>query len=220
MKVAVGETVAGRYQYNRFATLMNNQGYYDKAYAATQNATGTFDKMQEDYMEGLNGQLQKIATNFESLFTAIYKTGVVEDVVKAFADLSSILSKLFENLDNGTTIVAAFVAILTKLGGNAMATGFANMMANRDQRRIEAQNEATRKNIAMQLSQNGNLNKDQEALVNTLTNTTKFNGLYSDEEKEQIKSLATTQADAISKKAALTERRNTAITGLTPLLSK
>ena len=177
--------------------------------------------MQEDYMEGLRGQLQQIATNFESLFTAIYKTGVVEDVVKAFADLSSILSKLFENLDNGTTIVAAFVAILTKLGGNAMATGFANMMSNKGQRDDEAQNEAAKRYFALQISENGELNARQQEWVDTLAQTTKYDPrLYSDQNKESINNYAQSAIQDIDNISAVKERRNSVISAISPVLTK
>ena len=129
-KVAVGEKVAGRYQYNRFATLMNNQEYYDKAYAATQNADGAMEQMQSDYMEGITGKTQKMMTNIETLFTQIYNSGIVEAVVGGITDLSDVLSNLFDNINGGLPVITALSALFLKIGGKQLASGIVDRVQN------------------------------------------------------------------------------------------
>lgn len=141
-KVAVGEKVAGRYQYNRFATLMNNQEYYDKAYAATQNADGAMDQMQSDYMEGITGKTQKMMTNIETLFTQIYNSGIIERLVdgvgnlaQLFSDLASSMEDLFGNIDSSIPIVTTISALFLKLGGSSLASGIADSITNFDKQK-------------------------------------------------------------------------------------
>ena len=136
-KVAVGEKVAGRYQYNRFATLMNNQEYYDKAYAATQNADGAMNQMQSDYMEGITGKTQKMMTNIETLFTQIYNSGVVEKLVdgvgslaQLFSDLASSMEDLFGNIDSSIPVVTTISTLFLKLGGSSLASSIADSITN------------------------------------------------------------------------------------------
>ena len=141
-KVAVGEKVAGRYQYNRFAALMNNSDYYDKAYAATQNADGAMDQMQSDYMEGITGKTQKMMTNIETLFTQIYNSGIVERLVdgvgnlaQLFSDLASSMEDLFGNIDSSIPIVTTISALFLKLGGSSLASGIADSITNFDKQK-------------------------------------------------------------------------------------
>lgn len=129
-KVAVGEKVAGRYQYNRFATLMNNKEYYEKAYNATQTADGSMEQMQEDYMEGIEGKTQQMLTKIETLFTQIYNSGVIEKVVDGVGDFVDVLSNLFDNIDGGLSVVTALSAVFLKLGGKQLATGVVNGVNN------------------------------------------------------------------------------------------
>lgn len=119
---------------------MNNKDYYDKAYAATQNADGAMDQMQEDYMQGIEAQLQKVATNIETLFTQIYNSGVVEDLVGAFSSFTDVLSDLFDNIEGGVPIISGLVAVLMKLGGKQIAQGVSNQVANHQARKMEQQN--------------------------------------------------------------------------------
>lgn len=141
-KVAVGEKVAGRYQYNRFAALMNNSDYYDKAYAATQNADGAMDQMQSDYMGGITGKTQKMMTNIETLFTQIYNSGIVERLVdgvgnlaQLFSDLASNMEDLFGNIDSSIPIVTTISALFLKLGGSSLASGIADSITNFDKQK-------------------------------------------------------------------------------------
>ena len=59
-KIAVGEKVAGKFQYNRFAALMNNPDYYKKAYDATQDSSGMMDQMNDTYVQGIQGRLNTL----------------------------------------------------------------------------------------------------------------------------------------------------------------
>lgn len=147
-KVAVGETVAGRYQYNRFATLMNNKDYYDKAYSASINSAGAMEAMQSKYMEGVNAQMQKAATNIEALFTSVYNSGLFEDVVKSISALSSVLRELFDNIDGSLPVVAALATAILKIGGKNIAAGVINMQENRVTKK------QTQKNIEDTISNN------------------------------------------------------------------
>lgn len=136
-KVAVGEKVAGRYQYNRFATLMNNQEYYNKAYAATQDADGAMEQMQSDYMEGITGKVQQMMTNIETLFTQIYNSGVVEDVVdgasklvQLFSDLVDTMDNLFNGTNSALPVITTIATLFLKLGGTTLASGIADSITN------------------------------------------------------------------------------------------
>lgn len=127
---------------------MNNKDYYDKAYSASVNSAGAMEAMQSKYMDGINAQMQKAATNIEALFTSVYNSGLFEDVVKSISALSSVLRELFDNIDGSLPIVTALATAILKIGGKNIAAGVINMQENR------AAKEQTRKNIEDTISNN------------------------------------------------------------------
>lgn len=145
-KVAVGEKVAGRFQYNRFAALMNNPEYFEKAYSASINAEGSMDRMQEAYMQGMNAKMKQFTTNFETLFTNIYNSGAAEGIVDLLNGFSQAMSKIFETFDSGLPIVTALAAILPKLFSSMISQGIGNMSLNRAQSKQEQINMNALKN--------------------------------------------------------------------------
>lgn len=204
-KTAVGQTVAGRYQYNRFAALMNNEEYFKKAYNATQGADGAMDRMQEAYNEGINAQLQHIATNFETLLTSIYQSDTVEEAIKAFSKLSDILSDLFDNIDGAIPVLSSLVAIVMKLGGKQLATSVSNAMANKDSRLVEKQNKAIISDIIAEFG--GAATTDyQKRTIEIATNANKNKSLLTEEEQLEYQNRMNTAVDAEQKRMAAQKR--------------
>jgi hypothetical protein len=98
MKVAVGEKVAGKFQYNRFAALMNNQDYYDKAYSATQGADGAMDIMNDYYVDSIEGRLKSLQAAGEGLISSLFDQDAVEPMLESVTELVNNITTLTENL--------------------------------------------------------------------------------------------------------------------------
>ena len=206
-KLAVGETVAGRYQYNRFAALMNNQDYYEKAYAATQNADGAMEAMQKAYEEGLEAQLQKMSTNMETLFTSIYNTGIVENVVGALTDFTDVLSGLFDNIDNSLPIISAFVGLIAKLGGTQFAQSVTNAMVNRDTSKNTAIAKAETAKLGNQFAASDLADEDIQRFITSSTAINTNRKLYSEEEIAASTDLQNTFVESRNKRIQLVKEQ-------------
>ena len=207
-KLAVGEKVAGRFQYNRFAALMNNAEYYEKAFAATQGADGAMERMQEDYMQGIEAMTQRIASNFESIFTAMYNSGAFEAIIGFFTKLTDILGKISDIVGSGAFLAAlgGLTTLVMRLGKTAISENVANMIINRRERNATNQmSQITRESIfgqeyAAKLSKNATINN----MVVSMQGVNKYQGAFSQEQLQQVSKL---QDQLIAKSAKYAENQ-------------
>jgi TP901 family phage tail tape measure protein len=114
MKVAVGEKVAGKFQYNRFAALMNNPEYYQKAYNATQGASGMMDQMNEYYTQGIEGRLNTLQAAGEQVMSTLFDQDNIEPVIKAATDFLNIINTIIDTVGGGVPVFTALSAVILK----------------------------------------------------------------------------------------------------------
>jgi hypothetical protein len=137
MKIAVGEKVAGKFQYNRFAALMNNPEYYQKALGATQNASGMMDQMNEYYMEGIEGRLKTLQAAGEQVISTLFDQDNIEPVIEQVTELVNGLNSLVDAAGGlngvvqvlGATMLRAFSTQIAGTISN-MATAISTIAAN------------------------------------------------------------------------------------------
>ena len=130
MKVAVGEKVAGKFQYNRFAALMNNQAYYEKSYAATQNASGMMDQMNEYYMEGIEGRLNTLQAAGEQVMSTLFNQDTVEPIIEDITNFVNSLNTIIEVAGGGIPVFTALSSLLLKTFSPQIATQITQIATN------------------------------------------------------------------------------------------
>ena len=137
MKIAVGEKVAGKFQYNRFAALMNNPEYYQKAFAATQNAGGMMDQMNEYYMEGIEGRLNTLQAAGEQVMSTLFDQDTVEPIIEDVTKLVNGLNDMVDAAGGLTGVVQVLGAVMlrtfsTQIAGTVsnIATAISTVAAN------------------------------------------------------------------------------------------
>lgn len=113
-KIAVGEKVAGKFQYNRFAALMNNPDYYKKAYDATQDSSGMMDQMNDTYVQGIQGRLNTLQAAGEQVMTTLFNQDTVEPILGHVTDLVNLLNNLVSSLGGGMPTFTAISAIMLR----------------------------------------------------------------------------------------------------------
>ena len=155
MKIAVGETVAGKFQYNRFAALMNNADYYEKSLGATQNASGMMDQMNEYYVQGIEGRLKTLQAAGEQVMSTLFDQDAVEPVIENVTKLVNGLNEIVDAAGGLSGVLTALSAIMLKTFSSQIAssvtniaTGFSKMFAN-------TRNANNFENVAMQLGLTG-----------------------------------------------------------------
>lgn len=130
MKIAVGEKVAGKFQYNRFAALMNNPEYYQKALNATQNASGMMDQMNEYYMEGIEGRLKTLQAAGEQVMSTLFNQDAVEPIIEQVTKLVNGLNTIIEVAGGGVPIFTALSSLLLKAFSPQIASQVAQIATN------------------------------------------------------------------------------------------
>ena len=137
MKIAVGEKVAGKFQYNRFAALMNNPEYYQKALSATQGANGMMDQMNEYYMEGIEGRLNTLQAAGEQVMSTLFDQDSIEPVIEQVTTIVNGLNDLVDVAGGLTGVLQVLSALMlrtfsTQIAGTItnIATAIKTVVAN------------------------------------------------------------------------------------------
>ena len=131
MKVAVGEKVAGKFQYNRFAALMNNQAYYEKALAATgAGSEGMMDQMNEIYMDSIEGRLKTLQAAGEQVMSTLFNQDTVEPIIEDVTEFVNGLNNIIEIAGGGIPIFTALSALLLKAFSPQIAAQMTQIATN------------------------------------------------------------------------------------------
>lgn len=132
-KNAIGQTLAGKFQYTRFSALMNRSDLYKDYLAASEGETGTqtFDMMQAAFEDSMQGRLNKLQATIEGIFTKAFNTDNFYVLIDAATTLAETFDNLVQAMGGGGQAILAFSAIMTKTFSNKIGEGISNMIANR-----------------------------------------------------------------------------------------
>lgn len=154
-KEASAQTLAGKFQMNRFLALMDNSDMYREYLGASENAEGTLDQMNEEYLDSLEGRTAKIQASLEGIFSSIFDTDVVYPFIDAMQKFLDILQTLIDSLGGGSTIVLGLVSAFTQLFSNQIAQGINDFNINQA---ISKQRQENYQNSAATLDRLGAIN--------------------------------------------------------------
>ena len=166
-KEASAQTLAGKFQMNRFLALMDNSDMYREYLGASENAEGTLDQMNEEYLDSLEGRTAKIQASLEGIFSSIFDTDVVYPFIDAMQKFLDILQTLIDSLGGGSTIVLGLVSAFTQLFSNQIAQGINDFNINQavnKQRQENYQNSAAALNNLGVINPNPNDTNSQAIL--------------------------------------------------------
>ena len=167
-KEASAQTLAGKFQMNRFLALMDNSDMYREYLGASENAEGTLDQMNEEYLDSLEGRTAKIQASLEGIFSSIFDTDVVYPFIDAMQKFLDILQTLIDSLGGGSTIILGLVSALTQLFSNQIAQGINDFNINQaisKQRQENYQNSAATLNGLGAINPNPN-DENSQAILN------------------------------------------------------
>ncbi len=108
-------TLAGKFQYNRLMTLMNNQDmYYDYLEEAENNSLGTLDEMESEYLDSLAGKSATLQATVEGLLSSLFDQSKFTPVIGFFTDLIGLVDNLVKGIGGGIPVLTAFSGILLR----------------------------------------------------------------------------------------------------------
>lgn len=128
MKIAVGEKVAGKFQYNRFAALMNNPEYYQKALSATgEGAEGMMDQMNEIYTESIEGRLKTLQAAGEQVMSTLFNQDDVEPVIETLTDVVNAINDIVDAAGGLQGVLPVVGGLLIRTFSKELAGSITNM---------------------------------------------------------------------------------------------
>lgn len=143
-KIAAAQALAGKYQVNRFVSLMDNSDMYREYKGATGSAaTGTLDVMSEEYADSIAGRSAKLQASLEGLFSTIFNTDDIYPWMDAAQGAIDLLQQFFDALGGGKTVLLGISSLLMQIFSKNIAQEINNTATNaavQHQRQINLEN--------------------------------------------------------------------------------
>lgn len=131
-KIAAAQSLAGKYQVNRFVSLMDNSDMYREYLGATgSSATGTLDQMSEEVANSIEGRSAKLQASLEGLFSTIFNTDDIYPWMDAAQGAIDLLQQFFDALGGGKTVLLGITSLLMQIFSKNMAQEINNAVTNR-----------------------------------------------------------------------------------------
>lgn len=129
-KQAVAVAAAGKMQYTRLMTLMENWDMYRENLETSQNAMGTLQEQQDIYMERTQAHLQQLSTAWERVWNAMSDSKSTRSLIDVLTELVTGMANFTEAVGGGGNALLLFGSIGTQIFSKQIAQGIATMISN------------------------------------------------------------------------------------------
>ena len=114
-QVALGTTLAGKYQLNPFMALMENSDMYQKQLDMMTNSAGALDEQQAIYMDSFNARLSSLQTAGEGVIDSLFDPNDIKPFISALTDILNLIQQIIDSLGGVGTIGTGLAAASTKI---------------------------------------------------------------------------------------------------------
>ena len=182
-KSAVAQTVAGKYQLSRFEALMNRSDLYDEYKGASENADGTLDQMNEEFVDSLEGRMNKLQATFEGIFNSMFETDDIYPFIDALTAALDLVDSFIQSIGGGGQVLLAFGNIATKVFSKQLAENIGNtIQAYTDNKAVKANSKMAKQNLES-LGLKDAENEYNKSIVDFATTGMKYSNIMSDKQK-------------------------------------
>jgi TP901 family phage tail tape measure protein len=138
-KAAVAQTVAGKYQLSRFEALMNRSDLYEEYKGASETAEGTLDKMNQEYVDSLEGKMNQLQTSLEGVFSSLFDTDDFYAMIEALTELVNLMDNFVQSIGGGKQALLGLGSIGLKTFSKDIGANLSNMVYNRKTDKLKKQ---------------------------------------------------------------------------------
>ena len=182
-KAAVAQTVAGKYQLSRFEALMNRSDLYDEYKGASENADGTLDQMNEEFVDSLEGRMNKLQATFEGIFNSMFETDDIYPFIDALTAALDLVDNFVQSIGGGGQVLLAFGNIATKVFSKQLAENIGNtIQAYTDNKAVKANSKMAKQNLES-IGLKDVENPYNKSIVDFATTGIKYSNIMSDKQK-------------------------------------
>lgn len=182
-KAAVAQTVAGKYQLSRFEALMNRSDLYDEYKGASESADGTLDQMNEEFVDSLEGRMNKLQATFEGIFNSMFETDDIYPFIDALTAALELVDNFVQSIGGGGQVLLGFGNIATKVFSKQLAENITNtVQAYTDNKAVKANSKMAKQNLES-LGLKDVENQYNKPIVDFTTTGMKYSNIMSDSQK-------------------------------------
>ena len=153
-QVALSQTMAGTRQYNNLLSLFDNWDMYTDAISTSQGAIGTLDEQQEEYMQSTKAHLEKLSTQWESLYDNIIQTDELNVLVDVFSQLVGVVNQLTKSFGGGLKALGAFAGGAAGLFHKQIGQFIGEISINRSKSKNNLKNLSMQNEVLAEKTQN------------------------------------------------------------------
>lgn len=129
-QIALGTTLAGKYQLNPFMALMENADMYNDQLKMMTSSAGALDEQQAIYADSMQAKLQKLSTAGEGIITNLLDPNEVKPLIDALTDLLNLITQIVDALGGLWPILTGVGAAATKAFSNQIGQMVTNKVIN------------------------------------------------------------------------------------------
>lgn len=215
-KNAIGQTLAGKFQYTRFSALMNRSDLYKQYLAASKGETGTqtFDMMQGTYEESMQGRLNKLQATIEGTFSNLFDTDDFYGLIDTAQTLANAFDELTKAVGDGQIAIIGLASFITKHFSENIGRGIANTINNAQQARMLKSNQQAVKEQSLLTLQGKGLNptdNETQSLAIQIAKASQHAPQMNSEQRQKNNDLIDQRVAALNKEREAQERVRNAI---------
>ena len=182
-QVALGTTLAGKYQLNPFMALMENADMYQEQLEMMRTSDGALEEQQAIYMDSIQAKMQQLTTAGEGLISHLFDPQAFSPALEAITNLLNLVTDLVDSLGGVGPILTSIGGIGMKVFSNQLGQSINNMVTNASRARAIRENAVNAPAVIEELGGLGNESQHESSskLVDSLG---KFQGRMSKEQQD------------------------------------
>ena len=137
---AIAEKLAGKYQYNRFVTLMENQQMYLDTMDAAAGSEGFLDRTQEIYSESINAKLTQLRATWEGLITEVFDGQKLAPFVDGLMEAVELVREFISSVGGLEPMLLGLGTMATNVFSKQISQGLTKTLFNFSRQRQQESN--------------------------------------------------------------------------------
>ena len=142
-QIALGTTLAGKYQLNPFMALMENADMYNDQLKMMTSSAGALDEQQAIYMDSMQARMQSLSTAAEGVISNLFNPDDLKPGISALTEVLNLITQIIDALGGVGPIFTGISGIATKIFSNQIGQTINNMITNvtrANQKQIDTNN--------------------------------------------------------------------------------
>lgn len=188
-KIAAAQSLAGKYQVNRFVSLMDNSDMYREYLGATGSAaTGTLDQMNQEVADSLAGRMTKLQATIEGIFNNLFSTDDFYKFIDVAQTALDLINSLTEAMGGGIPIMTALSGLFLQTFSKNISQEVMRSVQNNQLNEIRQKNA---QNVGSVISQLGLHNAPSQASQGVVQYVQQGAANYGDMSEDEIRTYNT-----------------------------